>query len=148
MSKFFFKFFIQYFYYIPNWLVQILSNKRKKVLSQVIFDTVQYQLEYKGSNLLQFFIPLVFDISQISANILKHTQKKKLISIISILTIHEKENNIAYTHSLFGSDKLYSYLDANNWAINLLHSLVEKLEVYTFFKKISILIKVKEIKNI
>ena len=149
MSTFFFRFIIEYIYFIPKRIFNFfLLDKNKFVKSKILFDTIQYKSEYKGDNLIFFFLPLIINISQISNDIFKSLSEKKVVSIISILIFYEKETGSEYTHSLSDTNKLYSLDDFNKWSTDVLFNLIEKLELYNSFKKISLIIKVKTITNI
>jgi hypothetical protein len=149
MSTFILKFITEYSYLIPNNIFKFFSfNKNKFIKSKILFDTIQYKSDYKGDNLAIFFLPLLINISQISNDIQKLTSEKKVISIISILIFHEEGTSNEYTHSLLDSNKLYSLDNFNDWSTNVLFNLIEKLELYNSFKKISLIIKVKTITNI
>ena len=146
MSIYICKLIIKYFHFIPNSILEVLvSSKKNTLVPSNFYNIDEWQLTYKGSNLVQFFIPLILDIFILSSKIFKVFKAKKLISIITILVIYEEKANVIYTHSLFESNKLYSRDNFKNWSISLLYGLVEKLELYNSFKKISLIIKVKEI---
>jgi hypothetical protein len=149
MSTFILKIIIEYSSLIPNNIFKFFSfNKNKIIKSKILFDTIQYKSDYNGDNLAIFFLPLLINMSQISNDIKKLTIEKKVISIISTLIFYEEGTNNQYTHSLSDSNKLYSLDNFNEWFANVLFNLVEKLEFYNSFKKISLIIKVKIITNI
>lgn len=149
MSTFLFNFASDYIHLIPNNISNFfLSNNSKFIKSKTLFDTIEYKSEYNSDNLSKIFLPLVMNISQISNEIKKITDKKKVVSIISVVIFHEEINNNKYIHSLVDSNKLYSLDNFDKWSHILLANLIEKLELYNSFKKISLVIKVKTITNI
>ena len=81
MSTFFFRFIIEYIYFIPKRIFNFfLLDKNKFVKSKILFDTIQYKSEYKGDNLIFFFLPLIINISQISNDIFKSLSEKKVVN--------------------------------------------------------------------
>jgi len=149
MVIFFLKLLVKYSHFIPSNIFQFFqSNTNKFVKSKILFDTTQYKSNYKGDNLAFFFLPLLINIFQISNDIQKLIDEKKVVSITSILIFHEEGTNNKYIHSLSDSNKLYSLDDFNNWPTRILLNLIEKLELYNSFKKISLIIKVKIITNV
>lgn len=149
MSTLLFNFASDYIHLIPNNISNFfLSNNSKFIKSKTLFDTIEYKSEYNSDNLSKIFLPLVMNISQISNEIKKTTNKKKVVSIISVVIFHEEINNNKYIHSLVDSNKLYSLDNFDKWSNILLANLIEKLELYNSFKKISLVIKVKTITNI
>jgi len=149
MSTFILKIIIEYSSLIPNNIFKFFSfNKNKIIKSKILFDTIQYKSDYNGDNLAIFFLPLLINMSQISNDIKKLTSEKKVISIISTLIFYEEGTDNPYIHSLSDSNKLYSLNNFNEWFTNVLFNLVEKLEFYNSFKKISLIIKVNIITNI
>lgn len=146
MSTRFFKFFIQYIHFLPTYISKkLIFNKNKFIKSEILFNTIQYKSDYYSDNFSLIFLPLLLNISQISRDIQIHTNNNKLISIISIIIFHEKETKNEYTHSLSESNKLYSKDNFNQWPSDILINILDKLETYNSFKKISLIIKVKTI---
>jgi hypothetical protein len=149
MNRLFLKFIIKYSHFIPKNIFKIFQlNKNKIIKSNILFDTVQYKSDYRGDNLSIFFFPLLINISQISNDIQKFINENKVISIISVLVFYEEGSDIEYTHSLSDSNKLYSLDDFDTWPTCLLINLIEKLELYNSFKKISLIIKIKIITKV
>lgn len=146
MSRLFFKNLIKYSHFIPNNIFKIFQfNKFSFIKSNIPFDTVQYKSDYKNDNFSFFFLPLFINIYQISFDIQNLINQNKVVSIISVLIFHEKETNIEYIHSLSNSNGLYKLDDFDKWPTQVLFNLIEKLELYNSFKKISLVIKVKTI---
>jgi hypothetical protein len=125
-----------------------LSKTNTFIKSITLFDTIEYKSEYKGDHLFFFSLPLLMNISQIFNDIKKITFNKKVISIISVLIFHEKDSDNKYIHSLSESNKLYSLEDFDKWPDIVLSNIIEKLELYNSFKKISFNVKVKIITNV
>lgn len=149
MTIFFFKFLVQYISFIPNNIIQFfLLRKNKLLISKNFFDIIQYRSDHTGHYLISFFIPLIINVSQISNDVLKIIQRKKVVSIVSLVIFYEEGSNNQYTHSLAGNNKLYSMDNFNSWSKEVLFSLIEKLELYKSFRKISFIVRVKEITNI
>lgn len=149
MNTYILQFLIKLFFFIPIKVLKFFwPNKENIFVSSTFYNMDEWQFNYKASSLIQFFIPLIIDISVLSKKILKIFKTKKLISIMTVLIIYEDSSNIVYTHSLLESNKLYNSENFQYWPINLLINLIEKLELYNSFKKISLVIKVKEITKI
>ena len=149
MNILFLKIILKYINFLPCSILNLfLFNSHELNKSIIIFDTIQYKLEYKGNNLVQFYFPLVINISQISKEIYKIFKKDKIVSIISVLVFHESNSKIEYRHSLSMSNKLYTLSNYNEWSINILFNLIEKLEFYNSFNKISLIIKIKTVTKI
>lgn len=125
-----------------------MGIKHKFSKSKIFFDTIQYKSDYNSDNFSIIFFPLLMSILQISKDIQTVVNNKKLVSITSTIVFYEKENSNEYTHSLSESNQLYSLNNFNNWSTLLLLSVLDKLEIYNSFKKISIIIQVKIITNI
>lgn len=149
MNKNFFKFITKYIHLLPNNFFKLLQfDKNKFIRSDIFFDTVEYKSDYNGDNLANFFVPLSINISQISDDIQKIIKEKKVVSIISSIVLVEKETDVEYTHSLGETRELYSLDDFNKWPSGIMFNLVQKLELYNSFKKISIIIKVKPVTKV
>lgn len=149
MKMFFFKSLIKSIPFLSDYISKFfLLNNNKFNKSEILFDTIQYKSDYNSDSFLFIFLPLIINISQILNDIKKQIDNKKLISITSTIIFYEKENNNEYTHSLVDSNQLYSLNNINEWPNILMLNIINKLEVYNSFKKISIIILVKTVTKI
>lgn len=149
MSTSLFKFILRYIYLIPiNILNFFLLNDPTWTKTKDIFGSTKYTLNYTGSDLSIFSLPLLISLSQISNELLKLTKGKKVISIVSIAIFHELNTGEELTHNLEDGSELYTSDNLNKWAISIFFNLIEKLELYASFKKISIIIRVTTITHI
>jgi hypothetical protein len=148
MSTFFFQFLLKYIHLIPSYISNFFLRNNKYVKSNILFDTIEYQSEYKGDNLISFVLPLLMNISYISSDVKKIVGKNKVVSIISVLVFYEKDSDNTYIHSLSNSNKLYNLVNFDKWPESVLLNLIEKLELYNSFKKISFIVKIKIITSI
>ena len=147
MSKHFIKLIIKYFSYIPDIIFHIFP-KENLIKVKTLFDITQYKVDYYGSSLNNFIFLLLSDIYEILKEVKKILLKEKVITIISTLDIYEYGSKEGYTHSLFESNKLYTNENFSEWPINLLFDIINKLELYNSFNKISLTIKIKEINKL
>jgi|TARA_Y100000780_G_scaffold30844_1_gene25265 hypothetical protein len=146
---FFFKSLIKSIPFLSDYISKFfLLNNNKFNKSEILFDTIQYKSDYNSDSFLFIFLPLIINISQILNDIKKQIDNKKLISITSTIIFYEKENNNEYTHSLVDSNQLYSLNNINEWPNILMLNIINKLEVYNSFKKISIITLVKTVTKI
>jgi hypothetical protein len=149
MKMFFFKSLIKSIPFLSDYISKFfLLNNNKFNKSEILFDTIQYKSDYNSDSFLFIFLPLIINISQILNDIKKQIDNKKLISITSTIIFYEKENNNEYTHSLVDSNQLYSLNNINEWPNILMLNIINKLEVYNSFKKISIITLVKTVTKI
>ena len=132
---------------MPSFLFQFFF-KKKLIKTKTLFDITQYKLNYYSSNLINFILPLILNILQISQEIKKIIERKKVIGIISTLDIFEHEVSGVFTHSLFNSNRLYTNENFSDWPNNILFNIINKLELYNSFNKIALTIKIKEINNL
>lgn len=149
MKMFFFKSLIKSIPFLSDYISKFfLLNNNKFNKSEILFDTIQYKSDYNSDSFLFIFLPLIINISQILNDIKKQIDNKKLISITSTIIFYEKENNNEYTHSLVDSNQLYSLNNINEWPNIIMLNIINKLEVYNSFKKISIITLVKTVTKI
>lgn len=144
MNVSFFKLLTKYVHLLPHNIFKFLSvNQNKLIRSEKLFDTIEYKSEYKGDSLEFFFLPLLTNIFQISNDIKKLINKNQLISIFSVLVFYNKDTGEKFEHSLTESNKLYSLKTLDKWPANLVFNLIEKLELYKSFTKISLKVKLR-----
>jgi hypothetical protein len=149
MSNFLHTIFLKYIYLVSNIIPKnFLSHNNRFIKSSGLFDTVEYKSEYKGDNLGFFFLPLMINISQISIDIKKTIFNKNVVCITSILIFHEMNSDAKYTQSLSDSNNLYSLEYFDKWPTTIFLNIIEKLESYKSFKKISLVIQVRAITNV
>lgn len=129
-------------------LKYFVPEKSDIIKSTVLFGIIKYESNYKGDNLAFFFLPLLANISRISNEIQLLLNKKEIVNITSTLVLYEKESTNEYPQSLSENNILYSSDNFGGWKMTFLSNLIEKLELYNSFQKISIVIKVKVITNV
>jgi hypothetical protein len=149
INKFFIKLLLQYSHILPyNIFNNFFSYKNNLIQQNLSFNTFQYEMEYKATSLIQFFLPLLLNLSKISQDISSLLKEKKIVHIVSVIFLFDSITNRKFMHSLSISNQLYTLENIDKWSINIVYSLIEKLELYNSFQKISIDIKVIPITKI
>lgn len=146
MSLFFFNFFIKFINLIPiNFFIFIFKSSIHFIKYEDLFNILRYESEYKNDNFSLFFLPLFINIYLISNDIQQIINKKKVVSIVTILIFSTANNKGDYVHTLPNSNNLYTSDNFNDWISILLVDLVKKLELYHSFEKVTLVVKVKVI---
>ena len=135
-------------FFSKNFLNSLGFFKKRITKSSLLFGIVEYKVEYRSSHLLFFFLPLFINICQITGEIQKNFKGTEIISVVSVLTLVDEETGGNFVHTLPDSNDLYKVSTLNKWANFFIEELIEKLELYNSFKKITLSIKIKKMANV